>query len=352
MYYQNPNIARLQRSKFHEARGEVLRLDMNESPEGLPEGFVERVKEKITPGLLASYPEKETLTALLAQQNKISERELSITAGSDEAMRLLFECFGEEGKEAVMAAPSFEMYRIYAEMTGMRRRTVEYEEDLTLSVPRLLKAIGPDTRLVILLNPNSPIGTEYREEEVRAVIQKARDCGAVVVIDEAYHGFSSGTFLPLIKEYENLLVLRTFSKLFAMAGLRVGYAAGNEKLISMLEKAQSTFNVNTVGLLFAQELLQDPDLLQRQRQLEKEGHAWLEEALRQDGYRVFSRAGNWLLFYPRRGSAEIVRRLKEKKIFIRDYQNGVLKGWLRVSTGGLETMQKFYAAFCEAEREE
>ncbi len=350
MYYVNENIKDLYRVKFHDERGGVLRLDMNENPEGLPREFHDAVAAKITPEYLAKYPEKDRLMELLAGHNGLACENISVTAGSDEAMRLIFQCFGEPGKKLLTVTPTFEMYDVYAKMFGMRHETVEYREDFTVSPEDILQSIDRETGIVILLNPNSPIGSAYEEGDVRAVIQRAASVGAIVVVDEAYHYFYQPTFLPLVKEYDNLLALRTFSKLFSMAGLRIGYVSGEKKLIEYIEKAESTFNVNTVAILFACEAIQNKALIERLIGVEREGRQWLTKRLGEAGYRTLSLEGNYVLFRPAGESSEVVEELKRKGVWVRDYGRGILKGWIRVSTGAREYMERFWEALCQVEQ--
>ena len=351
MYYVNKNVKELYRVKFHDERSGVLRLDMNENPEGLPSAFVEEVKKKITPEFLATYPEKDRLISLLAEHNQIMPENISVTAGSDEGMRLIFQCFGEEGKTLLTVTPTFEMYDVYAKMFGMEHVLVEYNEDYSLSVERVLNEINETTGLVILLNPNSPIGSCWTESEARAVIEKAAKAEALVVVDEAYHYFYEGTFLPLLKEYDNLLVLRTFSKLFSCAGLRIGYVAGEAQLIHYIENAESTFNVNNVAVLFAEELMKHPEICKGLVESEKAGRQWLTKTLTDAGYPVISKEGSYVLFRPKRISKEIVAELKKRGVWTRDYSRGILAGWLRVSTGSVECMNRFWKEFVEIENE-
>jgi histidinol-phosphate aminotransferase len=347
--YIDENIQNLCRVKLRDARGAVLRLDMNENPGGLSAEFVESVKAKITPEYLATYPEKDRLALRVAEHNGVSPESLTVTGGSDEAMGLAFRCFGKPGSKLVTVTPTFEMYGVYAGMNGLLHRTVDYNEDFTLNVAALLDAIDDETSVVAMLNPNSPIGAVYTETEAKAIIEKARSVGAVVMIDEAYHYFYSKTFIPLAALYDNVLVLRTFSKICAIAGLRVGYAVGNPLLIDVLERAESTFNVNSVGILFAEEMLKHPRIIDEQRELEAEGRAWLTERLTDKGYKVLSLEGNFVLFKPYKPSGELVAALKERGIWTRDYGRGILAGYLRVSTGARPFMEQFWEALWATE---
>jgi len=344
MYYINENVKNLYRVKFHDERGEVLRLDMNENPEGLPREFFDTVASKITPEYIATYPEKDKLMKMLAEHNGTAYENISVTAGSDEAMRLIFQCFGEQNKKLLTVTPTFEMYDVYAKMFGMKHETVEYKEDFSVDIADLLQVIDQETGMIILLNPNSPIGNTYDEDGVRRVIERARSVGAIVVVDEAYHYFYAPTFMPLIKEYDNLLILRTFSKLFSMAGLRIGYVSGEAKLIEYIEKAESTFNVNNIAILFAEEAIQNKELIASLTGVEREGRLWLINRLQEVGYRTLAMEGNYVLFFPKRDSKTVIEELKERNVWVRDYGRGILKGWIRVSTGSKRCMERFWEA--------
>lgn len=349
MYYVNENIRDLYRVKFHDERAGVLRLDMNENPEGLPRQFFDSVMAKITPEYIATYPEKDRLMRLLAEHDGTACENISVTAGSDEAMRLIFQCFGEQGKELLTVTPTFEMYDVYAKMFGMKHKTVEYKEDFMVDIANVLQAVNEETGIVILLNPNSPIGSTYGKESVCRVLDRAVAVGAVVVIDEAYHYFYEPTFMPLIKEYDNLLVLRTFSKLFSMAGLRIGYVSGHAGLIEFIEKAESTFNVNNIAILFAEEVIRDRKLADDLIRTEREGRQWLAARLREAGYQTLTKEGNFVLFFPKKDSQKVVKELKEKNVWVRDYGRGILKGWIRVSTGAKSCMERFWEALQEVD---
>ena len=349
--YINESIKNLLRIKSHDERGGVLRLDMNENPGGLPAELVESVKLKITPEFLATYPEKERLVSLIAAHNNLGSDCVTVTSGSDEAMGLAFRCFGKPGSKLVTVTPTFEMYGVYAGMNGLENRTINYNDDFTVNAQALIDAIDIETSIVVILNPNSPIGSVYSEPEARAIIEKARSVGALVIIDEAYHYFYNKTFIPFVTEYDNVLVLRTFSKVCSIAGLRVGYAVGNPLIVDVLERAESTFNVNNVGILFAEEILKNPQIIEGQRKIEAEGRAWLTETLTASGYKVLSFEGNFILFQPKKPSGDIVAALKTRGVWTRDYGRGILAGYLRVSTGEKRFMERFWYAFEKLDNE-
>ena len=207
MYYVNEHIRDTVRIFPEQGRGDYLRLDMNENPEGLPKAFVDEVLGEITPEFLATYPEPNVFMKKYAAYLGVTADNLCLTNGSVMAIRYILETFAEKGSKVVTVAPSFEMYWVTAAILGLRHVGVDYDENLNIDVNRILEAMDEETDIVALLNPNNPIGNVYTEAEVRAVIEKAREVGAVVILDEAYHYFCPNTFLPLLKEYEGLPVL-------------------------------------------------------------------------------------------------------------------------------------------------
>ena len=343
--YVNPYLKRIHRYKDHEDREGFLGLDMNENPAGLPAEFVEKVVKKIDAKVIASYPRKDGLQELIAQREGVGVDNITITDGSDEAIKLIYETFSHEGANVVMVSPTFEMYRIYAEMFGVNIKKIEYAEDFSLSINDLLDAIDENTDIVALLNPNSPIGGIYSDEEFDAIIEKARENDAVVCIDEAYYPFGVETKVELTKKYDNVIVLRTFSKLYSMAGLRVGYAIANEQLIQYMENAEGTYNVNTIGILVAEELLKTPGMLERLLEIEEEGKAHLTSELERNSYEYYGQYGNYVLIKTKKDPKYVAEELRKEKILIKTYGNGVLKDWIRVTTANKEIMEKFTRLF-------
>ena len=174
---------------------------MNENPEGLPKDFIEMVKKEITPEFLATYPEQGRFLKKYANYTKMPLENIMATNGSDMAIRYIFETFGELGKDVVTVSPSFEMYRVHCSILGYNCVQIEYDDNFTLSVDKIVAAINDRTRIVVLVNPNNPVGNTYSENEIEVIVNRANESGAIVIIDEAYHYFYSKTSLDLIKKY-------------------------------------------------------------------------------------------------------------------------------------------------------
>ena len=225
---------------------------------------------------------------------------------------------------------------------------VSYEPDLTIRIEKILEAISENTRVVVLLNPNNPVGNVYTEEELERVIERAKEVGAVVIVDEAYHYFYDRTFLPYALNGENVIVLRTFSKLFSLAACRLGVIISNPEIIHYVKNARLTFDANSIALLFAERILERPDLIEDLIRTEKEGKAWILKELEKAGYECRDCRGNFIFVKPRHAAKETADRLaKEKKVLVHPYGNELLKDYLRVSVGSVNAMKLFLDAFLE-----
>ena len=158
MYYVDEHIKNTNRVFPQQGRYDYLRYDMNENPEGLPKKFVDSVLKEITPEFLSIYPEPDRFLNKYAAYIGASYENVVAVNGSDMGIRYLLETFGEKGKDVVTVAPSFEMYWVNCSILGLHHVPVAYEPDMTISIDKILDAITENTRIVVLLNPNNPIG--------------------------------------------------------------------------------------------------------------------------------------------------------------------------------------------------
>lgn len=350
--YVKPCIKEILRIGGQQGRYGFLRLDMNENPGGLPAEFVEEVKRELTPEYLAMYPEESRTKHLLAEYLNgtagiVTEQNLCLTNGSDMAIRYLYEIFAEPGSSVVTVAPSFEMYRIYSLIFGLNHRPVVLGEDFSISVEDILAAIQEDTDIVVLLNPNNPVGRSYTEDEFEQITARAAKVGALVIVDEAYHYFYRNTFLKQALSKENVVVLRTFSKLMSLAGCRMGYMAANPQIIEYVNHVRPSFEVNTVVLKFAEKILEMPEMIDRLQKEADQGKSYLCRILREQGYELMVQEGNFIFVLPKYLTAhEAARRLEtEEKVLVKTYSTPLLKPYLRISTGAEEYMEAFLQAF-------
>lgn len=348
--YRNEYIANTYRIKDHEDRRGYLRLDMNENPGGLPEEFVREVLKKITPEFLATYPQKDHLIHAIAQREAVQVENVTLVNGSDEGIRLIFETFTHPGGRVLTVAPTFEMYQVYAEMFGLCLDQVSFCEDFSIDVEKVCTMITEKTDLVVLLNPNSPIGTVFTEEEFEQIAKQSEKMEAMLLVDEAYYPFHASSKVNAYQKYPHMMILRTFSKLCSIAALRVGFMIGSADCIHLIENAQSTYNVNSVGILFAEELLKRQDILQELQKSIQEGKEYMIQKLEQGAYSYYAESGNYVLIKTKAVPQRLAAYMKERGVLIKTYKKGILEKWIRVTLGSRNTMEMFWDVFIKLDQ--
>ena len=352
MYYLNPNIENLYRIFDQNERKDYLRLDLNENPGGLPEEFVKEVLSGVTPQLVAQYPETLHFTEVLAKHLGTDISHLCLVNGSSEGIRYIIQAFTSENGRIVGVVPSYFMFQVYSEMYGRNFVKVPYNDDLTMDVDNIINALTDDTQLLILLNPNNPMGNVYTVDEFEKTLNAAKQKQITVLIDEAYHYFYPETFMKYALTQEHIFVTRTFSKLFSMAGCRLGYVAGWPDGIKMVQKLCTPHNTNAFAMLFAEKILETPGVLDGLINRFNEGRAYLINELDKLGYPHKGEAGNFLFIKPKTDAQKIVKRMKyEKKILIKTYPNvGEFGDCLRVTIGEKRFMEMFISALVELDK--
>lgn len=352
MYYLDDNIKDLVRIFDQNERKDFLRLDLNENPGGLPQDFVSSTLAEVTPQMVAQYPETLHFTQVLADHLETDISHVCITNGSAEAIRYVMQAFTSPKGKIVGVVPSYFMFQVYAEMYGRQFTKVPYNEDLTINVENIEKELTDDTQLLILLNPNNPMGNVYSEEEFERLFKRCQEKEITLLIDEAYHYFYPKTFIQYALKYRRVLVTRTFSKLFSMAGCRLGYVVGAPEDIQYVQKYCTPHNTNVFAMLFAEKILSTPGMTEELILKFNEGRNYLLEMLDQNGYRHKGEAGNFLFIEPKTDAKQIVDRMKsEKKILIKEYPNvGEFGNCLRVSIGEKKYMEQFINALLELDQ--
>ena len=352
MYYLDPKIENLYRIFDQNERKDYLRLDLNENPGGLPSEFIAEVLKEITPQIVAQYPETLQFTEVLAEFIGTDISHICLVNGSAEGIRYIIQAFTSVNGRIVGVVPSYFMFQVYSEMYGRNFVKVPYDEDLQMDVENIINELTDDTQLLILLNPNNPMGNVYSESEFERIMSVADEKQITVLIDEAYHYFYPQTFIKYALEHKHVFVTRTFSKLFSMAGCRLGYVVGWTEGIKMVQKLCTPHNTNAFAMKFAEHIIRRPDILKLLIDNFKEGRTWLIEALDENGYAHKGEAGNFIFIKPKTDACVIVNRMmSEKKILIKSYPNvGEFGTCLRVSIGDKEYMKQFMEALLDIDK--
>lgn len=352
MYYLDPKVENLFRIFDQNERKDYLRLDLNENPGGLSQEFIDEVLKEVAPQLVAQYPETLHFTEVLADFLNTDISHICLVNGSAEGIRYIIQAFTSPNGRIVGVVPSYFMFQVYSEMYGRNFVKVPYNEDLTMDVNNIIRELTNETQLLILLNPNNPMGNVYSEDEFERIMKVANEKQITVLIDEAYHYFYPETFIDYALNHEHVFVTRTFSKLFSMAGCRLGYVAGWPEGVKMVQKLCTPHNTNAFAMLFAEKIIETPGVLQSLIDKFNEGRKYLIDELDANGYAHKGEAGNFIFIKTKTDAEKIVARMKsERKILIKSYPNvGDFGTCLRVSIGGKCYMEMFMQALLELDK--
>ena len=279
----------------------------------------------------------------------VDRDQLLVVNGSDTGIRTVYDVYVGEGDEVVMLSPTYGMYSVYCEIFRGVKKEISYNEDFTLPVERIVSAIDHKTKLVAIANPNST-GTFLTEEELIKVLRAAKENGALVLIDEAYYNFHEETMLSHIKEFENLIILRTFSKAFAMASLRVGYMVSGKDNIRALSTFKHTHEITGVAAKFGKYLLEHPEIVQKYVSDVRRGLGYLAKEFEQIGIFTPETCTNFIFAkLPKDIDGEQIVDFLQKKGFLISgpFKDVPMKECIRITAGPVEQMEKFFSVFKE-----
>jgi len=351
MYYINQNVKNLKRIFDQNSRKEYLRLDLNENPGGLPQSFIKQTLTEITPRFLSEYPETLEFSESLAKFLGIKKENICLVNGSAEGIRYIIEAFTEPGGGIVGVTPTYAMFEVYSEMYGRKFIPVTYTDDLKMPAERIIDKLDTDIQLLILVNPNNPVGNTYTDEEFEMIISKANELEITVLIDEAYHYFYPKTFMKYAFNNRHILVTRTFSKLFSLAGARLGYVVGCPEEIELVQKLCTPHNVNAFAELFAQRIIETPGMIDSLISKHNEGRSYLKKKLSEHGYDYEGDYGNFIFIKPNTDAKDLVEKMKNAHILIKEYDGvGNLGKCIRVTTGEKKYMKQFLDALIKLDK--
>jgi len=346
--------------EYHPPLGdrEGLRLDFNENTAGCSPRVLECLRN-LDAEVLAKYPVREKGESAVATQLGISTYELLLTNGTDEAIHLICETYLEPGDEAIVVVPTFAMFEIYAAATGARVCSIPAAGDFRFPTEAVLAAVNSRTRFIAVANPNNPTGTLVALSDLKEIAQAAPD--AALLVDEAYFEFSGESIAPSWRELPNLLVSRTFSKAYGMAGLRIGVLMGDAEQMRMVRRASSPYNLNSVALACLPSALADQEYVERYVREAIEGRALLEAELKifttedtevhrgtPTEVRYWPSRANFVLIYLGERCKPFIASMRERGILVRDRSSDYgCKDCVRITVGAREHNQRMLSALRE-----
>ncbi|HEY2857677.1 MAG TPA: histidinol-phosphate transaminase [Terracidiphilus sp.] len=326
--------ARVQAMKeYHPPLGcrDALRLDFNENTIACS-AAVRDVLSQISAGDLTRYPERESVEAKVAEHLRIRPEQLLLTNGVDEAIHFLFQAFLDAGDELLLPAPTYTMYEVYASATDARVVTVQAGDDFAFPMDAILAAITPKTKVIALANPNSPTGSVIMRDHIVTIAMRAPH--ALVLIDEAYFHFYGETVIDLLDSVPNLMVARTFSKAYGLAGLRVGVLAGVTEHMRWVRRVLSPYSVNSVALACIPPALDDNAHIDWYVREVIAARTEFEAVLDVAELRRWPSSANFILVFIGKQHRDFVRLMNAAGVLVRDRSNDPgCDGCVRITVG-------------------
>lgn len=346
-----PHLLAIERtSERHEEREGFICLDRNERASPIPDDAFRAMLAQFTLRDVMAYPDAGPFIAMLSERLGMPESWIAETNGSDAALRRVFMAYLPPGGVVVTLSPSYAMYSLYTRIFQGKAREIAYRADRTCDIEAVIAAIDADARLVVLAHPDQPVGTAIAAADIRRIVVRASEAGAICVIDEAYHPFHAATVLPLVHEFENLFVTRSFSKYPGCAGIRLGYAVARPSLIKGLMAVRGGNEVSALSLSVGRYMLEHPEIAENFRTVVEQGRKLLNDGARSLGLEPLPCVTNFQHLRAPAGisSAAIAEGLWSRRYLVKaGFTHPILADCVRVSLNGPEIMQPFVAALTQ-----
>ncbi|MEK4367826.1 histidinol-phosphate transaminase [Paenibacillus sp. FSL H7-0940] len=324
---------------------QVIKLASNENPYGSSPAALEAITREMTN--ISIYPDGSSveLTGVLAKHLGVERNNLIFGCGSDEIIALITRAFFLPGDETIMADQTFSVYKSNADIEGAVSIEVPLK-DGTHDLSAMLAQINDKTKAVWVCNPNNPTGTIISEQELTAFMDRV-PAHVMVILDEAYYEFVTDEAypqsIPLIERYPNLVILRTFSKIYGLASLRIGYGIARPEIIDLINRVREPFNTSRFGQVAAKAALLDQDFVQECSKRNATDRDYLQNEFARLGLSYFPSQGNFIMVDLNMPSANAFQSLLKQGIIVRSGFN-VYPTYIRVSVGTSEQNRVFVTA--------
>jgi len=318
-----------------------VKLNTNESPLPPSPRVLAAIKEAATDDLRL-YPSPTAAPArhAIARRFGLEPSQVAVGNGGDELIEMCFRAFAGAGDTVAYPTPTYPLFDPLCRVHEAVASTHPTEQ--TWELP---PSLGPDpSPLKFIVNPNSPTGALFEQADVEAA---ASASSGVVVIDEAYVDFASHSCLPLLGRHDNVLLLRTFSKSYGLAGMRIGFALGPPDLIEALDSVKDSYNVDRLAIVAAVAAIEDEDHHRKVVDEVVRNRGELSADLERMGFDLVPSSTNFVFARPPKPAADVVTALRERKILVRHYDRAPIAGWIRITIGTREQHEKLLSALKE-----
>ncbi len=346
----NEHFAKLERIRVSLNRdlNKGLRLDRNEKVDDYPAEVIQGILNSFSAYDFSAYPEIDSLYEKLSRWIGVDQECILLSSGSDAGIKQIIEMLSNENEKVIIPSPTFAMYEVYCNMYNRHFIEINYSpEDFSLDIESLYKNIDENTALVFLPNPNQPIDILNSIDMIDNLARYCLKYNTFLIVDEAYYLFSEITAVELSQKYDNVLILRTFSKAFGLAGVRLGYIIGNRDNINYLGKTRHMVEANILSVKSAEYLLDNLHFVHAYVEEIKNSQIYIKNELSKIDAKCLGSNANFIFIdlESQKNRDDIITYLKSKNVYVRGGFKEPWNTYIRVSVGTKEKMKIFIREF-------
>lgn len=309
-------------------RRKMIRMDLNENAWGCSPRVLEALQD-IAPEDIGVYPYYADFLTAIAAANNVSVDNIILSNGADDIIRTVMQVFVDAGEKVLVADPSFGIIALHGQIVGAELCKMSYGSDLNFPMEKCMQELAT-AKLLAIVRPDSPAGTYISRENLQLILETAPNC--IVMLDETYHHFLGDSCLDLLDSYPNLIIIQSFSKAYALAGLRIGLAFAQQAVVGQLRKVALPFAVNALAVKAGMAALSDTDYLALTIREMKAEKTWLREQFRKLGYDSRDSFANFILVNVGERADEIASLLRAENVYVKNLNKmDVLNGWYRIT---------------------
>ena len=342
---KNSHLASIKRLRVSEGRDleNGLRLDRNEKVDNWEENLIQKALRHKPACFNSTYPEITSLYKKLSNHLSVDENQILVTSGIDGSIKNLLEVVCNVGDNIAVFSPTYAMYQVYSDIYQLNLFPINYTKEYKINEKDLDNFLKKSPSILFIPNPNQPIESCLSIEEIKIIAKKCKEKKCIIVLDEAYYLFGSQTSIPLLKEFDNLVIMRTFSKGFGVPSIRVGVTIANINIMEIISKPRLAHELSSISIAIAEYLLDNFEIVKKNCMEVVKSRNFMSQELINLGLKVHGSNGNYLLitFFSEDQAFEVVKYLRENKIYVKGPWKEPWAKSITISICPKKVMQRF-----------
>lgn len=321
-----------------------LRLNRNERVDNFEKSILEKIFKRVKNYDLGKYPDHQVIYDSLSKFLKLKKENVLISSGSDGSIKSIFEIFLSKNDKIAVLSPTYAMYQVYSDVFKTKLIKIGYNKDYRLNRKQLIDIINhKNIKVLFIPNPNQPIEDIISKKEMAKLCEICKKNKILLVVDEAYYMFGAPTAVSLIKKFNNLIILRTFSKSLGIPSVRFGFILANRKIISIMNSYRLSYESNFFTDTVVKYFIDNFQIIKNYINKVKLGREYVRSECKKLGFDVIGKYSNFLLidFKNNMLKKKLITKLNKKKIYVKSNYSGILQNTILVTCGSKQIMKKF-----------